>query len=529
MTRFAYRLTCLAIGGTILSAVSEARAQFQGLGLTVTSPAIDLDYAPILDLQSGDIDRDGLSDLAFVTDYGNIAYIRGRADRLMNSVVLVTNFTSDENGRALELVDYDQDSDLDIIRIAQLDGGEARMYRNNGTGGFQLDFAISGLGTLAGRFGSVTADFDNDGDKDLVVLTSTGVKIIQKIPGGFSLTPITATFTNFAGLAIDAGDMDGDGRVDVAVLSDTLDDIVLLRSNGSTYVEANRIPFDANGRDLKLVDMDSDGDPDLVASSVATDRIRVYRNTGGTYAFAYSVATYDPREVEIADMDADGDMDFVALCYGGPAFPSHDRVVVYLNGGAGFFNEHLTSYDMLSGDTDTIALFTLSPSSGIDVAGGYAPNSNSFISVRPNLTPFVGPTSFVLNSPPNNAINLAPPATVSAWGGRTHPHLEWEHPGGFNVTYRVRVSRSDTLAAPVFDRDGLTDRVVDLGTLVLDPGTRYYWGVTASNSAGNSTAGPFNFTTASGASACRADIDGSGAVSVQDVFSFLVLYFAGCP
>ena len=71
------------------------------------------------------------------------------------------------------LGDYDNDGDLDVLMtVWQNYGGAARLYRNDGNWNFTNVTAAEGLatnmGTSGGNEGAAWADFDNDGDLDLL-------------------------------------------------------------------------------------------------------------------------------------------------------------------------------------------------------------------------------------------------------------------------------------------------------------------------------------------------------------------------
>jgi tetratricopeptide (TPR) repeat protein len=74
--------------------------------------------------------------------------------------------------KGLLLFDYDNDGWLDILAY----GNGVRVWRNRGKAGFAdttADLGLTGLGTVDGV---AAADFDNDGDDDLVFSSSTGLQ-----------------------------------------------------------------------------------------------------------------------------------------------------------------------------------------------------------------------------------------------------------------------------------------------------------------------------------------------------------------
>ena len=67
------------------------------------------------------------------------------------------------------MADYDNDGDLDLfVGVWANYGNFCRLYRNDGNFNFTNVTAEVGLSTLNGAYGAAWADFDNDGDMDLI-------------------------------------------------------------------------------------------------------------------------------------------------------------------------------------------------------------------------------------------------------------------------------------------------------------------------------------------------------------------------
>jgi hypothetical protein len=508
----------LAVACAIGVAAPAAFAQFQGLDARVFSPSVDYGFGQVIDLLPADLTGDGINDVAFVLDNGYIGFWIGRTDGRLDDDVLISA-ADDGETRDFAIFDYDEDNDPDVIRTSNRDGGELRVFENQGSSNFAVDFVVTGLGNLVEKLGVSMGDIDNDGDMDVYILEQNGVRIVENIPGGFSPSFASATFANFEAISFDAGDIDGDGRDDAVVFSDAngVEEIIVLESNGANLVIVERIPFVDDPRDIELVDIDMDGDLDCVASSASQSRINVYTNTGGQLSFAYSVSTPEPREVEIADMDADGDLDLVTI--GRPS--SSDFVYILLNDGMGFFTQFPTTYTMTFDDFDAIGIGDITPGTGIDVFEGAHSSSGGF-SIRNNLTAFDTPDAFDLLFPADAAADLALPENVSNWGGAVSAFIEWERAAGFDVTYSVTISESPSLSNPVFT-GSTNERRLDVSTAGLHPGVTYFWSVTAINPQGATAAanGPFSFTTAAGGVPACPDLTGDGLVNGQDLVQLL--------
>jgi len=127
----------------------------------------------------GDVDGDGLQDLAVSdTAYGALYLQRGPAqfkDAAMMSGTAILSGQYVSWGQ--NLLDFDNDGDLDILTVNgglhHLVGWEDLLMANDGKGGFRDAAAEGGphfSAKLVGR-GSITGDYDNDGDIDVLITT----------------------------------------------------------------------------------------------------------------------------------------------------------------------------------------------------------------------------------------------------------------------------------------------------------------------------------------------------------------------
>jgi len=519
--------TVVAAAG--LAMAMPAMAQFEGFSeiqSQVTGVA-----GVLQDLEGGDITGDGLNDMVFINETGSVWYFAGFDDGLFDDPP-VRVVEPDDAGRAIELVDYDNDGDLDIVRVAAINAGDFRAYKNDGSGNFEFDFAITGIGNVNTRSGLEFGDFDGDGDRDLFVLVEDGVVIIENIGGDFSRSPIFSGLVNFTARGLAAGDLDGDGRAEAATISSSNDSVYITRSTGAGVVEIDRFSPGAGVEDIKLMDMDADGDLDLIVvnDGAPFSRVSVYRNNGSAdFEFAYGLTVTDPEEVEVLDIDADGDIDVLVEAQTTRFDP--EAIVVFLNDGDGNFDRQDDEWTFAEDFSISFEAIDLDPATGPDLVSVYGDRFGQRVSIRFNNTPFVEPTAPVLLTPANGTSNLALPSQVAAWGGPVAPAVTWERAEGFGVTYTVVVSESPALSRPVFEASGITARSADLSSADLRPATTYYWSVFADNPQGSTEAigGPFSFTIASGGVACQADFDGDGELTLFDFLAFSSAFDLGCP
>jgi hypothetical protein len=193
---------------------------------------------------------------------------------------------------------YDPHQPLILYRATPGDPGEGGAP---GGGGFEDDSARSRVDDQLGGLNLSAADFDDDGDVDVLVLRGAWLYDDGRIRNSLLANDGTGRFTDVtreAGLADPPrpsqtaawGDFDGDGRLDLYVGNESrvVDDPrgdypsqLFLNGGDGRFTDRARQAGVANDRFAKGVaagDADNDGDLDLYVSNVGDNRL--YRNDG---------------------------------------------------------------------------------------------------------------------------------------------------------------------------------------------------------------------------------------------------------
>src|SRR5688572_14797053 len=146
-------------------------AKQRGGPLVVTN--LDLPSGTLI--ASGDLNNDLRHDLAILSGTDVILIFNGSNER--RSIPAGTS-----QAQTLQLVDYDNDGWLDVL----LAGDGVRVWRNKGSAGFEDRTAVLGLDKVrTTRINSISAaDFDRDGDTDLLLAKETGGLQLLSNEGG---------------------------------------------------------------------------------------------------------------------------------------------------------------------------------------------------------------------------------------------------------------------------------------------------------------------------------------------------------
>ena len=272
-----------------------------------------------------------------------------------------------DGGRGSAWGDYDNDGDEDIVAVGTYQPHV--LYRNNGNGTFTNVADQAGIADPRGGWGSLFADYDNDGFLDLYITrggwSGAAENTLYHNNGDGTFTDVTHT----AGVADPQSsfcaawaDYDNDGFLDLYIADGVIGDgaaNVLYRNNGDgTFTNIAEIAGVANtGNSLGTAwgDYDKDGYIDLHVVNFGQSNV-LYRNNGdGTFTDVTSIAgmtlpVTDAFVTFFLDVDNDADLDifisnsgsfqaFIAGQITGAAPHDGDRQVLYRNNGDGTFTD----------------------------------------------------------------------------------------------------------------------------------------------------------------------------------------------
>ena len=263
-------------------------------------------------------------------------------------------FTED-TGSSLEPVnyssnafgDYDNDGDLDII-IAGKDinnTGVSKLYKNDGSGIFTEDTSSS----LEGVYHSSVdfGDYDNDGTLDIIItgkdINNVGVTKLYYNEGNSIFTECTCFTLEqvFNGSTIFA-DYDNDGDLDLLIMGSLISKLYKNDGNGIFAEDRSSSLTGVWNSFAAFGDYDNDGDLDiLIAGRDAADIhiSKLYKNDGSgvfTEDTGSVLEGYDNGSFVFGDYDNDGDLD---ILISGEEVAGIPESKLYNNDGSGVFTE----------------------------------------------------------------------------------------------------------------------------------------------------------------------------------------------
>lgn len=272
-----------------------------------------------LENEVADIDGDGFMDILSVNyniTAGGSSWYKNNGDNTFTRQSLQTNTTPVDITHA----DFDNDGDEDILTISDFD---IYLFTNDGNENFTSSLLhTNGATTL---YTAKTVDVNDNNLQDIVLLgnnrtlgalinlgnnTFSSFVAFQNLDGSDYQLP--ASFGNL--YDFEFADIDNDGDLDLFGIGDHL---FFLRNNGSNQVEEENILVSQSqfggGRDLQVTDIDNDNDLDIIVGG----DFGVYWAKNENLTFTRELITADNTTnrnafgVALADMDNDGDNDVI--------------------------------------------------------------------------------------------------------------------------------------------------------------------------------------------------------------------------
>ncbi len=286
-------------------------------------------------LAVGDVNGDGLEDIfaGNGSGYTSAMLIQNSSGAFQSLLSEAFRIDSVYEDCAVLLEDVDGDGDLDLIvgsggNAAAVNSPEymTRLYLNDGKGVFTRSSSFPVIRTNAGAV--LALDYDQDGDKDLLIAGKCTPGAFPKAPKSYLLRNDNGKFTDVTrevfpeleelGMisAVVSGDLNQDGKPEIIFAGDWMP-VSVFSWNGKKF-ENQTSSYGLSQtagwwKSLELVDIDGDGDLDLIAGNMGLNhRLRA--------------TIQEPVTLVTKDFDENGSLDPIMCFYhNGKMYPYAGR------------------------------------------------------------------------------------------------------------------------------------------------------------------------------------------------------------
>lgn len=296
-----------------------------------TSPGVG---TRIYGAMAADLNDDGYVDLTTVNeDSSDLRVFMNTANGsgLFGPFLTPPRHIGDESSPN-EPADFDNDGDTDIV-ASSTGEGSVWIALGNGDGTYAVAQEVA---TGNEAHGVAVLDVDGDADLDIVDATRTSDLLALTLNNGSGVFGTATTFDSGGDgeYALAAADMNNDGITDLITGAQDSQEVVVMLGNGNGTFAAG-VAQNAGGLVWQLVtgDVNGDGNMDVSTSNSFSNTGSILLGNGdGTVDAPVTVAAPGHAvATDLGDMDGDGDLDWVLSGFGGGEWR------LYTNNGSGSF------------------------------------------------------------------------------------------------------------------------------------------------------------------------------------------------
>jgi hypothetical protein len=260
---------------------------------------------PVLALASGDLNNDGLDDIAFVTatTANGLLQTASTWDRKM---VVVTGGAP----RTVALANFDGDGLLDMV-VSIPSGALVRLVLGNTTA-YLLGTAIPTGSSMP--VAAIPMDVDMDLDPDIVTALESDNAIRPYLDNGANFGAGQLFATGMKPVAIAAARLGDRVVTDLVVVNEASNNVAILRNDGHGSFVVESLAVGMSPQAIAIADLNRDGYADLIVANQKSNSVSVLRGTPTSFEQRRDYTTVPkPVALAVADFTDDDQLDLAVL------------------------------------------------------------------------------------------------------------------------------------------------------------------------------------------------------------------------
>lgn len=268
-----------------------------------------------------DFNQDGLDDITMSTEANqNVRFFQNNGNGFDEVIMNGVNATYEN--KSVIWVDYDNDGDLDFYVTNYL--ASNHLYQNDGNYNFTEVSQVAGLDeSFIRSWGASWADFDKDGDLDLLILHRDGLNltehnILYQNNGDGTFTDITddagLSLQNHISFCAAFFDYNNDGWLDIYIANDkVITHNLLYKNNGDgTFTDVSDISQSdivMDAMSTTIGDFNKDGFFDIYITNTSYGNVFLKNNGDGSFLDIAPTTNTTFNSVGWGSMFIDADLD----------------------------------------------------------------------------------------------------------------------------------------------------------------------------------------------------------------------------
>jgi hypothetical protein len=282
---------------------------------------------------AGDLDHDGWTDLFIPCEVADdVRVFMNNGAGLYPGGFTITDPTNMNGPSPNEAADFDHDGEIDVV-IGNFNNDRVTVMFGDGTGDFPTIRSVDvSTAAVAGVRGVGVLDLNGDGWDDIVAACRAGnhvSRVMNNGDGTFAPGVVQEVGVENE-TSIVVADANNDGILDVFVGNYGIPryiTVMLGDGNGGLVAQA---PVATTGRPWMLAagDLNNDGNVDVFSAAADVNGIGYHlgNGSGGISASTYLVTGGYPLAIDAGDIDGDGDLELVSSNYNGGTWTMWENV-----------------------------------------------------------------------------------------------------------------------------------------------------------------------------------------------------------
>jgi len=262
-------------------------------------------------LTISDVNLDGLNDIIFITDSGNVKYLLQHPFGFNDPVIIDENREIQSFGAILS-EDLDGDDIEDLIVLEHI---HPTLYQHRSDGSYAPAKIMIDSSDFSEIYSICTGKFNGDNLKDITF--GGGGYHVYFNEGAMNFSLDSNYFETLI-FGLEAKDFDQNGRDDLLLKSSAVFKTILSDDSGTFTEKTNFNPSNVSYTDFKPIIVNGDAHPDVAAIYNQLDNVVWFENDGnGKFSDEKIIASFKGiflSRMDVADMNGDGLED---LIYGG--------------------------------------------------------------------------------------------------------------------------------------------------------------------------------------------------------------------
>ncbi len=271
---------------------------------------------------TGDFNRDGKPDVAVANwcstritscTPGTVSVLLGNGS---GNFTLGFSSAAGDQPNALATGDFNNDGNQDLVAVSS--DKTVTILLGDGAGTFHAAYFKVGQQNIGSLDTVTVGDFNSDGKPDLVIAGAGNGPFLLFGDGTGNFSSSSGQLGTDGATSVVAADFNGDGHLDLAIAYFYSNNVTVLLGDGAGRFSALTVPVGSSARSIAVGDFNADGNRDLVVALLYQGLVVLSGDGTGRFTPASAaIPLTQPVSIAVADLNGDRNLDLAVASQSG--------------------------------------------------------------------------------------------------------------------------------------------------------------------------------------------------------------------